>query len=126
MPTKIEITRKIIESVDQKIDLDQALATWYQNIRPSGGMRLTVRGYKTLISLDISSWTWTWPDNKNYINKKLLLEMDRKMSWPYYLDGKTKSVIFFSSREAMMTALYGDIKIWLESVGSRGSADCND
>lgn len=128
MPDKTEITRRIIQSSARlgTIDLDSALKTWFQNIRPEGGMRLTTYGYKILRTLEIESWSWRWPEQKGYIDKKLLLAMDRKLEYPYFINVKTKEVIFFSSREAMMTTLYGDIKSWLDSLVSRDIDHDND
>lgn len=118
MPTKSEITSRIIESSNRlnKIDLDTALKTWYQNIRDNGGMRLTTYGYKILRSLEIECWSWPWPNEKGYINKKLLLEMDRKLEYPYFINAKTREIVFYSSREAMMATLYGDLKQWLNNI----------
>lgn len=125
MPTKTEITRRIIETSDLPgpIDVDTALKTWYQNIRDSGGMRLTPQGYKILCTLDIASWSWPWPNEKGYLNKRLLLEMDRRMQYPYFINAKTREIIFYSSREAMMVTLYGDIKSWLNSLVSHDNDD---
>lgn len=121
MPNKTEITKKIIETSNRlgKIDLEVALKTWYQNIRPSGGLRLTTYGYKILRTLEIESWYWGWPATKGYIDKKLLLDMDRKLTYPYFINAKTREIVFFSSREAMMTTLYGDIKSWLNQLPAR-------
>lgn len=78
-------------------------------------MRLTTYGYKILRTLEIESWAWPWPAQKGYIDKKLLLDMDRKLTFPYYIDSKKKEIVFFSSREAMMTTLYGDLKLFLKN-----------
>lgn len=125
MPTKSEITSKIIESTGLDLDLEQALKLWYQNLRPNGGLRLTTYGYKILQSLGIESWSWAWPKDKGYINKDLLLEMDRKLTYPYYINPKTRELVFFSSREAMMTTLYGDIKSWLKCLSYRDISNNN-
>lgn len=128
MPDKTEITRRIILSSTRlgPINLDTALKTWYQNIRPTGGLRLTTYGYKILRTLEIESWSWRWPEQKGYVDKKLLLDMDRKLQYPYFINAKTREVVFFSSREAMMTTLYGDIKPWLDSLVPRDIDHDND
>lgn len=122
MPNKIEITKRIIDSAESQLDLDldMALKTWYQNIRPNGGLRLTTYGYKILRSLDLESWTWAWPNEKGYIDKKLLLDLDRKLQYPYFINSKTREIVFYSSKEAMMTTLYGNVKAWLDSLQSPG------
>ncbi len=48
------------------------------------------------------------------INKKTILELDRKLQWPYYIDTKKRQIIFFSSREAMLATLYGDLGSFLK------------
>ncbi len=128
MPTKTEITQRIIDTSDRPgfLNLEIALKTWYQNIRPTGGMRLTTYGYKILRALEIESWAWALPKEKGYIDKKLLLDLDRKLEYPYFINAKTREIVFFSSREAMMASLYGDIKPWLKGLVSRRNDDDND
>jgi hypothetical protein len=45
----------------------------------------------------------------------MLLELDRKMQYPYFIDYKNKRMIMFSSRDAMMATLYGDLATWLKN-----------
>lgn len=94
-----------------------AMLTWWANIREEGGMRLTRHGYDMLHRvLKMESWRVEVPSD-NMIGKRQILDMDHKLTWPYYIKGwsRTKQIeiIFFSSREAMMASLYGDIKQWL-------------
>ena len=68
--------------------------------------------------LGLESWTL---DLSSGIKKKIVLELDRKLQWPYYLDfnprKKTRRIVFFGSREAMMATMYGDLERWLASLG---------
>ena len=92
----------------------QALISWWYNIRDSGGLRLTEHGYNIMHNvLEIESWSVALDDSKKLFPKKLLLAMDRKLQWPYYINYSVKKVIFFSSREALMANLYGDLSGWL-------------
>lgn len=110
---KREITQRLLDIVpDGTINLDQALRVWYMNIRDTGGLRLTAIGYTVLKTLDIESWSMDLDIKK--INKKTVLALDRKLQWPYYIDVKKKSIIFFSSREAMLANLYGDLGSFLK------------
>jgi len=111
---KREITQRLLEMLPDghATDLDQALKLWYMNIRDSGGMRLTVIGYTVLITLGIESWNMNIDPKK--VNKKTILDLDRKLQWPYYIDTKKKQIIFFSSREAMLATLYGDLGSFLK------------
>ena len=110
---KRAITQRLLALIpDQSVNLDQALKVWYMNIRDNGGLRLTAIGYVVLRTLDIESWNMDLDTKK--INKKTILELDRKLQWPYYIDTKKRQIIFFSSREAMLATLYGDLGSFLK------------
>lgn len=116
---KLNFTLTLIHELDLPIDLHQALTKWYKNIRTNGGYRLTDIGYTTLNNGEIESWSVDLNDIKKIINKKTLLDLDRKIQYPYYLDFKNKKLILFSSKEAVMVLLYGDLQNWLNNLQSR-------
>jgi hypothetical protein len=113
---KQQLTETLVELTQDTVSLDQALLSWYYNIRPSGGMRLTETGYQALQFLDIESWQVPIPNIKSVLDKRMLLDLDRQLQWPYYIDFKKKYLIFFSSKEAMMATLYGDLTNWVKSL----------
>ena len=129
---KLEIVTRLRDSIPEqnRESVDQAMITWWANIRRDGGMRLTNHGYKIMHDvLKLESWQLELPNPDEVgafrarIDKKTILDLDRKLEWPYYLDfdarKKRRRIIFFGSREAMMATLYGDLKAWLDSLGSR-------
>ena len=101
------------------------MVTWWANIRPEGGLRLTKHGYEILHDiLRYESWSLDLSNQTNSaINKRTVLDLDRKLEWPYYLDfnprKKNRRIVFFGSREAMMATMYGDLKKWLQSTQDR-------
>ncbi len=111
---KREITQRLLGLLpnSESMNLDEALKLWYMNIRDTGGLRLTAIGYTVLITLGIESWTMDLDTKK--VNKKTILDLDRKLQWPYFIDVKKKKIIFFSSREAMLATLYGDLGSFLK------------
>lgn len=115
---KQELTRVLINLIDPPglISLEEAMRTWYYNIRPSGGLRLTKTGYQVLRSLNIEHWKFSI-DNKvaQSLNKRMLLLMDRNLQYPYYIDVAEKQIVFFSSQEAMLATLYGDLSDFLKN-----------
>lgn len=119
MTTRYEITQAIIDllPVDQKVSINEAVRAWYQNIRGSGGLRLTNTGYKILLDLNIENWAIPVDNIKHCTQLPVLLDLDRKMKYPYYIDFRQKSVIMFSSKEAMLTTLYGDLQNFLKNYG---------
>lgn len=116
---KLKIASSLISLIPSEHGetVDRAMVTWWCNLRENGGLRLTKHGYNMLHNiLKIESWTVDIEKPHALLTKKLLLSMDRKLKWPYYLDIKNKHMIFFSSKEAMMASLYGDIRTWLDQT----------
>jgi hypothetical protein len=115
-----EVTQAVIDLLPGTVDLDEAMRTWYYNLRSSGGFRLTQAGYQALCSAAVNSWSI---DIKfRDFTKPALLALDRRLRWPYYIDTRQKKLVLFSSRDAMMATLYGDIKLWIDSLGSQHNA----
>lgn len=123
---KLNITLGLLEQMpeDLREPWDQALVTWWANVRPEGGLRLTKHGYEILHDvLQYESWSLDLVNPTNTtISKRIVLDLDRKLEWPYYLDfnprKKTRRIVFFGSREAMMATMYGDLARWLASITS--------
>lgn len=120
---KLEIIARLIGEIpeDQRESIDHAMITWWANIRPEGGLRLTRHGYDIMHDvLKLESWELDLTDHLR-IDKRVILDLDHKLEWPYYLDfnvrKKHRRIVFFSSREAMMATMYGDLQKWLASIG---------
>ena len=115
---KREIVQHVLSLLPetQRISESDAFRTWYQNIRKSGGLRLSFVGYRTFQAVDIQNWPVELQDIKRYTTPPMLLELDRKMQYPYFIDYKNKRMIMFSSRDAMMATLYGDLKTFLKQL----------
>jgi hypothetical protein len=127
MPTKFEITQKLVTLLDEpsRLSVDQAMVLWWANLRDNGGLRLTELGLQTFVEeLELESYTLEVP-KEVLADKRTILNMDRKISCPYFLDRKKKIMTFFGSRDAMMATLYGNVASWLRSAGSRDNADDN-
>lgn len=81
-------------------------------------MRLTSVGYHAFTEeLDLENYSYT-VDDPTDINQQMILAMDRKLQMPYYIHavkGIPKKIIFFGSKEAMVTNLYGDLKKFLDN-----------
>lgn len=123
MTHRREVTATVIQQLPVPLDLDEAMNTWYYNLRPQGGFRLTTLGYQALNVAAMNSWSVDI--NPRDLTKSNLLMLDRKLRWPYYIDARRKKLVLFSSRDAVMATLYGDVKAWITSLGSRSSAADN-
>jgi hypothetical protein len=123
MPSKLEITQRIVDQLDdaEMYPLDQCLQHWWVNLRFTGGMRLTKTGYEVFKhQAELESWEFKINKDER-ITKKMLLDLDRKLKFPYFLyyKNKEKIITFFSSQEAMMVNLYGNINDFLNASESR-------
>ena len=121
--SKHKLTKRLIELLpeDQRITLEEAMIVWYTNFRNNGGFRLTQNGLQVMKILGLASWSVELDDIKITMDKKLLLALDRKLTYPYFIDYKKKQVIFYSSKEAIMATMYGSIKNWLDKMPQRRS-----
>lgn len=122
---KLELVQGLMPRVppEYQHSVDDAMKSWWVNIRRGGGMRLTELGYKMLKDvLKLECWTLDLSDQERLIfSKRLILDLDSKLEWPYYIEvsikKKIRQIVFFNSREAMMATIYGDLERWLASIG---------
>jgi hypothetical protein len=121
--SKHKLTKRLVELLpeDHRITPEEAMLHWYTNIRNNGGFRLTVFGYQAMKILGLESWSVELDDIKITMDKTLLLALDRKLTWPYFIDYKKKEIVFYSSREAVMATMYSSIKNWLDHMPERRS-----
>ena len=120
MRDKKKLTETLVNQLDPEwgITVKKAMHTWWFNLRSTGGMRLTSIGYDTFCKeLDIEHYAFSVNDPTDF-TQQMILDMDRKLQMPYYIHavkGIPKKVIFFGSKEAMITNLYGDLKKFLDN-----------
>ena len=121
--TKHKLTKKLIELLPEghRITVEEAMVLWYTNIRNNGGFRLTANGHQVMKILSLDSWPVELGDIKITMDKNLLLDLDRKLTYPYFIDYKNKQIVFYSSREAVMATMYGSVKNWLANMPQRKS-----
>ena len=121
---KLDIVQRLMPQIPMEYQqsTDHAMRTWWANIRRDGGMRLTTTGYEMMHDvLKLESWRLDLTHEERQIfTKRLILGLDRKLEWPYYIEvsvkKKRRRIVFFGSREAMMATMYGDIERWLATV----------
>ena len=113
------LTQTLVDLLDPQLGItfETAYATWWHNLRKNGGMRLTKDGYlifSNLLTIDHYNFNVEPFD----VNSKLIIAMDRQLQHPYYIVTKKMmpvQIVFFSSKEAMMANLYGDIKKFIDN-----------
>ena len=122
MPTKQDFTERVLELIkdDSDWDLESAMLLWWTDTRPEGGMRLTLPGHDCFQAAGLESWQFDI-DPKTPARPIQLLMLKQHMMMPYYLRiDKKPCVTFYSSREATMFALYGNIDRFVQALRNSG------
>lgn len=119
MRDKKKLTAELVQHLTDpyKVTESEALATWWHNLRNSGGLRLTEIGYK-VFSKFLELEKYEYPLHPFTINGRMIIALDRKLQQPWYIQFHKKmpmSLIFFGSKEAMLANLYGDLEKFLDN-----------
>jgi hypothetical protein len=120
MLNKLELTRQLSAQLpeDARPELDQALKSWWINLRETGGLRLTDVGYMAFDMLEIERHEYSLADYMP-IKANVLITLDQKLTCPYYISPGKKSVLtMFGTKEAVMLRLYGDIDRYLTMLSN--------
>jgi hypothetical protein len=122
MPTKAALTRIVLDLLQDQTayDFDSALTLWWQDSRDIGGMRLTPSGHEHFQQASFEYWKFDIATNKP-VKPVHFLMLTMYLQMPYFLDlGKKRSISFYSSKEATLYALYGDIDKFVNALENFG------
>jgi hypothetical protein len=114
------LTQQLVEQLSEpnKVSVETARTTWWFNLRPNGGLRLTDQGFKIMTEqLDIKFYPYQIPENLVF-NQQTILKLDRALQNPYYIVTKKNfpvGLLFFGSKEAMLVNLYGSLDKFLDN-----------
>ena len=117
MLNKLTLTAELIHHYPDAPALDDAMRSWWQNIREDGGLRLTYEGYRVFSDcLELNSYTFELPEK--LLTPRNLIDLDRHMASPYYIvnNRKHNNIVMFGSREALMATLHGDMQRFIKSL----------
>jgi len=118
MRDKLKLTERLILQLPdhQRVSVEQAMRTWWINLRRGGGLRLTETGYLVFVSmLELEHYVYAIPDRQQ-VNLNLILKLDKQLQSPYYIQlekRRARNIVFFDSREAVMANLYGSLDQFL-------------
>ena len=120
MRNKDKLIEQLIAQLPEegRISLDSARIGWFHNIRPTGGLRLTDFGFKSLKEvINLEHYSYTIKDPFAF-TQRTILALDRKLTMPYYIvtkKGIPTTILFFGSKEAVLVNLYGDLDKFLDN-----------
>jgi hypothetical protein len=117
MRDKQAITQALIRQYpeSQRPGLEWAMKTWWRNMKPQGGMRLSIHGFMAMQRMQVEHYNFMI--DLDQVRPKLLVMLDQRLQDPYYLqvDKREPCVKFYGSKEAFMANLYGDLEKFLEN-----------
>ena len=118
---KIEITQALIQNLDS-ISEEEALSQWWRNTRVDSGLRLTEFGFNTFTTkLFLKRYTISLEQSIKHIksNPRVLLELDRHLTCPYWFPPRKQAIVLFGEQEANMVSLYnGDIMLYMKNTSA--------
>ena len=120
MRDKLQLTETLVNLLPDngRISVESAVPVWWYNLRKTGGLRLTVTGYRAFVEeLELENYEYSI-DNPQLFNQQTILDLDRKMQMPYYIHvvkGVPKKIVFFGGREAVVINLYANLQQFLDN-----------
>jgi hypothetical protein len=115
MFNKSQLTQQILAQLpeDDRPSFEQAMKTWWQDIRDDSGLRLSISGYDAFTHLKIQCHEFDVSPSMPALPRHLIT-LNKKLDCPYYLQlGKKPKLIIFGSQQAVMYAMYGDLEKFL-------------
>ena len=119
MLDRTELIQAWLAQIDPELrpTQDQAMNTWWRNIRDTGGLGLSDEGYEWLTrELKLPEWRYHVPHkDATSMSLRRMLTLDRHCPCVYWfkLTSREFQLSFFDSREAMTYNLYGDLDRYL-------------
>lgn len=123
-PDRVMITEKVMTIIkpDHTVhDIDNAMITWWQNIRSTGGFGLTYVGSKAFESAEIEYQEFDNGESSHMGNTGLSIGLDRKMTTPYYFysDQRRQKIKIYDPRIAMLVSLHESVGAYLKTLDTR-------
>ena len=117
--SRLKFTTQFLEHMPagERLSIEEAMTTWWYDPRHSGGLRTSWVGFAALIDhLDLEHWTFNF--DKQGIPPWIYLKLDHHLTAPYYIvdNKKMTCLTVFSSSDAMMINLYGNVEKWIISL----------
>jgi hypothetical protein len=118
MPSKLEFTQEAIARLGPETEwqVDSALTSWWRNLH-SQGLQLSITGYGVFLLAQFEHWEFELPHE--LVLPRYFLALDRALESPWTWcrnRGGRPTLVLFNSADAVMATLYGDLKLWLESL----------
>ena len=127
MNKKFTITKIVLENLQhfdqyKNLSVNDILVRWWMTGRISTGLRLTDEGKTAFQLAEIEHYDFDIKLEKPFVPQNFILDLNKKIHCPYYIGvnkiAKSMSpyIRLYDNKIAMMLALYGNVKEYLESI----------
>ena len=113
MPSKTTYTKIFLKELGKSTNdasVKEFMPLWWQNTRnkDSGGLRLTDKGYETLLELGLTTYDVPYPKDMP-ITTQVIIFLDQFIDCPYYLTNR--SITVTNEKKAVELTLFsGDLR----------------
>jgi hypothetical protein len=119
------LKRKIVNAVlkqlpeQLRIPEDEAMISWWLNIRKEGGLRLSDVGDQIFRTVGIEYFEFSLDPDTHESWVHVMIDLNNKLIAPYHIalvSKKLPTIRIYDSKIAMMIGLYGNIFEYLKSI----------
>ena len=113
MPSKTTYTKIFLKELGKSTNdasVKEFMPLWWQNTRnkDSGGLRLTDKGYETLLELGLTTYDVPYPKDMP-LTTQVIIFLDQFIDCPYYLTNR--SITVTNEKKAVELTLFsGDLR----------------
>lgn len=108
---------EIFKKISTELNIDHCEITWWYDVRHDAqGLRVSDAARDCLLEYGIEHYDFSI--HGDLVRKpRVLLDLDRKISCPYYLGTKKPwQLMLLGSQDAVMLSLYNDIERFLQNT----------
>jgi hypothetical protein len=108
--TYTKIFLKELGKATSDANVKEYMPIWWQNTRnkSGGGLRLTERGYKVLLEIDLATYDIPYPKDMP-VTTQVIIFLDQFIDCPYYIT--PRSIIVTNEKKAVELTLFsGDLR----------------
>jgi len=124
---KEKITQAVLDQLpdDGRPTFENAMTSWWANLRKEGGLRLSIHGDLAFRKAEIEYFETIVKLGTVHNGQKFMLELNKKIKCPYFIVIKKEQyghqpyIRLYDSKIAMLVEIYGDMVSYLNSIQTR-------
>jgi hypothetical protein len=121
---KQKIVNAVLKQLPEQLRIpeDEAMISWWLNIRKDGGLRLSDVGDQVFKMAGIEFFEFPMDPDTHESWVHVMIDLNNKVKCPYHItliSKKLPTIRIYDSKIAMMIGLYGNIFEYLKSIKNK-------